>query len=87
MRAPSNRLRYALLLAAVPVGLLASGLLIFTASYSAFSATTTNGANSWSAGTVTISSNPGTAMFTASGLKPGDTGTACVKVTHTGSLN
>ena len=87
MRAPSNRLRYALLLAAIPIGLLASGLLVFKASYSAFSATTTNGANSWSAGTVTISSNPGTAMFTASGLKPGDTGTSCVKVTYTGSLN
>jgi len=70
MRAPSNRLRYALLLAAIPVGLLASGLVVFKASYSAFSATTTNGANSWSAGTVTISSNPGTAMFTTTGLKP-----------------
>jgi hypothetical protein len=87
MRAPSSRLRYTLLLAAIPIGLVASGVLVFKASYAAFTATATNGANAWSAGTVAISANPGTAMFTASGLKPGDTGTACVKVTYSGSLN
>ncbi|TMM38297.1 MAG: hypothetical protein E6F99_09720 [Actinobacteria bacterium] len=87
MRTPSKRMRLALLLAAIPIGLLGSGLFVWQASYSAFSDTTTNGANSWSAGTVTISSAPGTAMFTASGLKPGDNGTACIKVTYTGSLN
>lgn len=86
-RAATKRPRYALLLAAIPIGLLASGLLVFQASYSAFTATTSNGANSWSAGTVSITSNPGTAMFTATGLKPASTGTACVKVTYTGSLN
>src|SRR5437764_9711898 len=86
MRTPSKRMRLALLLAAIPIGLLGSGLFVWQASYSAFTATTTNGANSWSAGTVTISSSPGTAMFTASGLKPGNNGTACVKVTYTGSL-
>jgi len=74
------------MVAGIVLGLLLSGGLVWQASYSAFTATTTNGANSWSAGTVTISSSPGTAMFTASGLKPGNNGTACVKVTYTGSL-
>jgi hypothetical protein len=89
MRTPSKRLRWALLLAAVPVGLLASGMFVWQASYSAFSATATNSGNSWSAGTVTISASPSTATaaFNVSGIKPGDNGKQCVKVSYTGSLN
>ena len=60
--------------------------LVWQASYEAFTAAAGSGSNTWTTGTVTISSTPGIAMFTASGLKPGDTATACVKVTYTGSV-
>ena len=73
--------------AAVPVALLASGGLVWQASYSAFSATTASPTNNWSAGTVALSDDDSnTAMFTASNLKPGATGTKCIAVTSTGSL-
>ena len=76
------------LAAAVPLGMLASGVLIWQASYAAFSATTTNPNNTFSAGTVTLTDNrqPSSVMFTPSGLKPGSTGSACIKVTYSGSL-
>ncbi|WP_433202170.1 hypothetical protein ACQP00_31870 [Dactylosporangium sp. CS-047395] len=68
-------------------GLSVAGVLIWQASFAAFSATTNNGSNTWSTGTVSFGANsPATALFTASAVKPGSTGTACVKITYTGSL-
>src|SRR5262245_56233961 len=73
--------------AAVPMAVLASGGLVWQSSYSAFSATTSNPTNNWTAGTVALSDDDSnTAMFTASNLKPGATGTKCIAVTSTGSL-
>jgi hypothetical protein len=73
--------------ATVPLAILASGALVWQSSYSAFSATTANPTNNWSAGTVALSDDDSnTAMFTASNLKPGATGTKCIAVTSTGSL-
>lgn len=73
--------------AALPAALLASGALVATGSYSAFSATTSNPTNNWSVGTVALSDDDtNVAMFTATGLKPGSTGTKCIAVTSTGSL-
>ncbi len=86
MRRPSRRAWYLCLIAAVPLGLLAASGIVWQASYSAFTATATNGANPWSAGTVTLTATPSTAVFTAAGLKPGSNGTACVAVNYTGSL-
>jgi hypothetical protein len=86
MSGPSRGARFAWSLAAALGGVVASGVLVWHASYSAFTASTTNGANSWQAGTVVLTSAPGTAMFSPTGLKPGDSGTACVKVTYQGSL-
>jgi hypothetical protein len=72
---------------ALAAGMLASGAIVWQASYSAFSATTSNPTNNWSAGTVALSDDDSnTAMFTASNLKPGSTGTKCIAVTSTGSL-
>jgi hypothetical protein len=79
------RARY-LSLAAVPVGLIVSSLVVWQASNATFSATATNSANAWSAGRVALSSAPGTAVFAASGLRPGSNGTRCVKVTYDGDL-
>jgi hypothetical protein len=73
--------------AAAPVALVVASLLVWNASSSAFQATTTNGTNSWAAGTVAISDDDsGSAMFNATGLKPGDTGAKCILVTYGGSL-
>lgn len=72
---------------ALLAGLAGSALIVWQASYSAFSATTSNPTNNWSAGTVALSDDDSnTAMFTASGLKPGSTGTKCIAVTSTGTL-
>jgi hypothetical protein len=72
---------------AIPAALIASGVVVSTASYSAFSATTVNPTSNWTAGTVALSDDDSnTAMFTATGLKPGSTGSNCITVTSTGSL-
>src|SRR3954452_13614112 len=73
--------------AVVPFAVLASGGLVWQSSYSAFSATTASPTNNWSAGTVALSDDDSnTAMFTASYLKPGATGTKCIAVSSAGSL-
>jgi len=72
---------------AVPAALVASGVVVSTASYSAFSATTTNPTSNWTAGTVALSDDDAnTALFTATNLKPGSTDSKCITVTSTGSL-
>ncbi|MBL8928499.1 MAG: hypothetical protein JNL54_00100 [Kineosporiaceae bacterium] len=72
----------------VPLALLASSAVVYQASNAAFSATTTNGANSWQSGSVALSDNDsGVAMFSVTGLSPGDTGEKCIVVTYGGSLN
>ena len=61
--------------------------MVWQSSYSAFSATTASPTNNWTAGTVALSDDDSnTAMFTATNLKPGATGTKCIAVTSTGSL-
>lgn len=73
--------------ASVPVAVVASGALVWQSSYSAFSATTANPTNNWSSGTVRLADNDSdTALFTASGLKPGSTGVKCINVLSSGSL-
>ncbi len=72
---------------AIPAALVASGIVVGTASYSAFSATTSNPTSNWSAGNVNLTDDDNNvALFTATGLKPGSTGTNCIAVTSTGSL-
>jgi hypothetical protein len=74
--------------------LLASAVVILQPSYAAFTGSTSNPANSWSAGTVTLSDDDGggtpatgTAMFTPTNLKAADTGSHCIKVTFGGSFS
>jgi hypothetical protein len=72
---------------AIPAALIASGVVVSTASYSAFSATTVNPTSNWTAGSVALTDDDSnTALFNATGLKPGSTGTNCITVTSTGSL-
>ncbi|MGN7190317.1 MULTISPECIES: hypothetical protein [unclassified Curtobacterium] len=72
---------------AVPAAIVASGVVVSTASYSAFSATTTNPTSNWTAGSVALTDDDNdTALFTATNLKPSSTGSKCIAVTSTGSL-
>lgn len=75
------------LVLAVVAGLVASAVLIWHASFAAFTATTSNSNNQWSSGTVTLSDDDtNQAMFSATGLKPGSTGSHCITVQYGGSL-
>jgi hypothetical protein len=73
--------------AAVVVGLMGSGALVWQASSAAFTASTENDSNSWSSGKVVLSDNDSTvALFNASGLVPLNTGTNCIEVTYDGNV-
>jgi len=73
--------------AAVPVALLLSGLQVWQSSYAAFT-TQANGTATWTAGTVTITDDaPGSTLFTATDILPGDSGNRCVTVTFAGSAD
>lgn len=69
---------------ALPLAVVASGALIATASYAAFSASTDNAGNSWRTGAVALTDNDeGVALFDAEDLVPGSTGSNCITVTAT----
>ena len=87
MSRPTTRTLTIARYAAVPAALLASAAVVSTASYSAYTASTTNPTSNWATGTVALSDDDtNTALFSATNLKPGSTGTKCVVVTSTGSL-
>lgn len=65
---------------------LGAGWLVWDASQAAFTRTTANNGNSWTAGQVTLSNDAATAMFTASGLVPGSTDSRCITVTYAGNV-
>ena len=66
--------------------LLVVGLLTIEGSRAAFSASTDNGSNTFSAGSVTITDDDaGSVMFNISNMVPGATATKCINVTYTGS--
>ena len=73
--------------AAVVAGLLGSGAFVWQGTNAAFTSTTSNGANNWTAGAVTIGDDDsGTALFNVSGLVPGNSGSKCIKVTYSGNV-
>jgi len=73
--------------AAVIVGLLGSGTLVWQASSAAFTASTLNDGNSWTAGSVTLTDNDsGSALFNETDLVDGTTDTQCIEVTYNGSV-
>lgn len=87
MRLPSRALARIATFAVIPAAVIAAGVAVSTASYSAFSATTNDSANNWSMGTVALNNDATNgALFSASNLKPGSTGTNCIAVTSSGSL-
>lgn len=87
MSRPSVRVSRWLKWAAIPLALGVSAVVVAQSSYAAFSATTVNPTNNWNSGTVVLADDDAnSALFTASNLKPGSTGTKCIAVTSTGSL-
>ncbi len=77
-----------LLALAVPLGLVASGVLVYQASYAAFTASTTSDANTFSTGNVVLDQTPvsGSTVFNATNLGPTDTGFDCISAQYSGSL-
>ena len=69
------------------IGTVLSSLFVWKASEAAFSGTTSNAANSWTAGTVSLTDDDSSAaMFTATGLVPSSSGSNCITVTYGGSV-
>ena len=70
------------------VVLAGSGIAVGQSSYAAFSSTTDNPGSNWKAGAVTLTDDDANAAaFSATSLKPGDTGSKCIKVTSTGDIS
>lgn len=84
---PSARQRRIARWSVVPLAVVTSGILVSTASYAAFTASTENAANAWQAGSITLADDDsGQALFDASDLQPGSTDEQCIVVTAGGSL-
>ncbi len=84
---PSRRLAKLALVLAPMVAASVSVALVWQSSSAAFSAQTSTPAQNWSTGTVTLTDDDsGSALFSATNLKHGSTGTRCIVVTSTGSL-
>lgn len=74
-------------LIALPLALVASSGLVYQASNAAFTASTSNGSNTWSSGTVLLADDDSSSvMFNATDIKPGSTGIKCINVTYSGTL-
>lgn len=83
---PQRLARLAVWLVA-PAALIASGLAVSAASYSAFSSSTSNPTSNWNAGSVKLTDDDSnTALFNATALKPASTDSKCIVVSSTGSL-
>jgi predicted ribosomally synthesized peptide with SipW-like signal peptide len=83
--AAMRRTSIKLLSTAAVLGLV--GLLAGVGTWSAFSSTTANDGNSFASGTVVLGDDDsGSAMFNVSGMVPGSTQAACLKVTYTGTV-
>jgi hypothetical protein len=67
--------------------LLLVGFMVMGVSRAAFFDTTTNDANSFAAGTVVlVDDDTGSAMFSVSNMKPGDSSVECIEVTYNGTV-
>ena len=87
MRLSGAHLRRFVSWAAAPLAIVVAAGFVWQASYAAFSADTRNSGNSWSSGTVALTDDDGgSARFNVTNLIPGQTGTACIKVTSTSTV-
>lgn len=83
MYAVTPRVAQHLRWATMPAAFLASAGLVWQASYSAFTATTSNASNNWATASVALTDDDAnSAMFNATGLQGGSTGSKCIEVTY-----
>lgn len=75
----------ALGLLTVPAAIVLTGVVV-TGSSAAFSGATTNGPESWSAGTVALTNNHAAALFSTTDITPGYTETHCITVNSTATV-
>lgn len=72
---------------ALPVSLVVVSVLVVTSSVAAFTSSTSNAGNSFTAGTVDlIDDDLGAVMFTVADMGPGDSVTDCITVTYQGTV-
>jgi hypothetical protein len=87
MQKPTAKTTKVLAAIATPVALVATGALIYTSSYAAFTGQTRNSGNQWSTGSVNLTDDDnGTARFQVKDMLPGATDTKCIKVTANASV-
>ena len=76
----------ALIAGAAAISALSIGALAYTATNAAFSATTDDSGNSFTAAEITLTDDNGaSAMFNVTEMLPGDSETSCIEVTYAGS--
>jgi hypothetical protein len=73
-------------MAMLPVAAVLAGSMAMVGSQAAFSGATDNLGNSWTAGTVALTNNKASALFTASGVVPGYTEAHCITVTSASTV-
>ncbi|MBE7324849.1 hypothetical protein IEQ44_09295 [Nocardioides sp. Y6] len=82
-----NKSRKIMAAMATPVAVVAAGAMVYQASYAAFSGQTRNSGNQWSTGSVKLTDDDGgSSRFQVTALKPGDNGSACIKLTADASV-
>lgn len=86
MRKTTRRLGRLSGLIAAGVAIVGTGSGVLAASYSAFSSTTQNAANSWNTGSVALTNDTASAMFSGTNQQLSATGTKCITVTSNGTL-
>jgi hypothetical protein len=81
------------LAATAVVGMATSNLLVWHSSHATFAGSTISPPSSWTAGQVRLAdddtgadTNSGTALFTATGLIPGQSASRCIRVTYQGTV-
>lgn len=81
MNIPNSRTSRVAVASATPIAVLVAAGLIWQSSNAAFTETTRNSGNNWSAGTVTLTDDDaGSARFQATNMVPGATETKCIAV-------
>jgi hypothetical protein len=82
---PKNKFVKIAGLLSVPAAVIVAGVLVSSSS-AAFTATTSNEGNSWTAGTVELTNDRATALFTSAGIVPGFSESHCITVNSTSSV-
>lgn len=74
--------------AALPVAMIVASTLVGTASYSGFNAVVSNTGNTWSAGTVAVTSDDaGVSILNDTNIQPGSSNTSCITVKNSSSIS